>query len=361
MEKRWFRFIAVLMCLIALVPASVFAAGTAASDSSTPPASYTDVTPGAWYAQAVQYVSDNELMYGTGNGKFSPNAPLDRAMLVTILSRHAKIPAVSDPSSFTDVPTGMWYSDAIAWAQECGIVAGTTPTTFSPFQPVTREQMAAIFFRYAAWSGIDTRARASLGLFTDANQVSNYAKDAISWCVAKGILSGSNGNLHPRDSATRAEFASILMRYIRYVVNGETPPPLPVQMSDLDPVGLGNHFYPLQERVSDSFGNFYGPENCYMAYATSSVVDAIVRVPLQGRYRTLSLTLATYGRSFPKFGNLTITTDTGKVLYDEEFYLSKQPQRLELDVSGAQSVTFRAHSLNYDGVWIILANPVFTP
>ena len=176
-----------------------------------------DVVDSAWYVRAVDYVIENNLMAGTGSGKFSPDSSLDRSMLVTILYRYAGKPAPNGPSSFTDVPTGQWYSDAIAWAQENNIVAGVTETTFAPFQAVTREQMAAIFFRFAGKSNIDTSDRAELTGFSDANHVSAYAEEALQWCVAKGIISGSNGKLNPRNSATRAEFASILMRYITKV------------------------------------------------------------------------------------------------------------------------------------------------
>ena len=178
---------------------------------------FQDVLRNAWYYEAVAFCNDRSLIAGTDETQFSPDASLDRSMLVTILYRYEGKPGVSGPSSFTDVPTGEWYSDAIAWAQENRIVAGVTETTFAPFQPVTREQMAAIFYRYAAKSGIGTDERASLDSFADASRVSSYAKDAISWCVARGILSGSNGKLNPQSSATRAEFASILMRYITKV------------------------------------------------------------------------------------------------------------------------------------------------
>ena len=178
---------------------------------------YGDVADNAWYYRSVAFCSSRELIAGTGNGNFSPDTSLDRSMLVTILYRYAEKPPVDGSSSFTDVPAGQWYSDAIAWAQENSVVAGITETTFGPFQPVTREQMAAIFYRFASKSGIVTDDRASLDGFADGSRVSSYAKDAISWCVAKGILSGSNDKLNPQSSATRAEFSSILMRYITKV------------------------------------------------------------------------------------------------------------------------------------------------
>lgn len=184
------------------------------SADNLPASGFSDVAMSAWYAGAVCYMADRGLMSGTGNGKFSPDASLNRAMLVTILYRYAQKPPVEGSSSFTDVPDGQWYSDAVAWAQQEGIVAGTSATTFSPLQPVTREQMATILFRYAALCELDTSARDSLQGFADTDAISDYALEAIQWCAAVGILSGSGGVLKPKDSATRAQFASILMRYI---------------------------------------------------------------------------------------------------------------------------------------------------
>ena len=145
----------------------------------------------------------------------------EQEMMVTILYRYEGKPAVSGSSSFTDVPAGQWYSDAIAWAQENDIVAGTTATTFSPFQPVTREQMAAIFYRYAESKGIDTKIGVWADYFSDEDLVSPYAVPAMQWCVAEQIISGSNGKLHPQDNATRAEFASVMMRFIKNVMEAE--------------------------------------------------------------------------------------------------------------------------------------------
>ena len=187
------------------------------SADNLPASGFSDVPMSAWYASAVCYMADCGLMAGTGTSEFSPNATLNRAMLVTILYRYAQTPPVEGSSSFKDVPAGQWYSDAVAWAQQEGIVAGTSATTFSPLQPVTRQQMAAILFRYAAQKEVDTSARDSLHSFADTAAISDYALDAMQWCVAVGILSGSGGKLEPIDSATRAQFASILMRYIEQV------------------------------------------------------------------------------------------------------------------------------------------------
>ena len=137
---------------------------------------------------------------------------MTRAMLVTVLWRYEGKPEASG-HPFTDVPAGQWYSTAIAWAAENGIVNGTSATEFSPEVPVTREQMVAILFRYANAQKHDTSARADLSAFADADKVSAYAKDAMQWAVSEKIVNGSDSMLLPQESASRAQVAAILMRY----------------------------------------------------------------------------------------------------------------------------------------------------
>ena len=149
-------------------------------------------------------------MEGVGGGKFDPNGTMSRAMMVTVLYRMAGEPKVAGPSSFTDVPTGKWYSDAIAWAQENGIVLGVLAGKFAPNGNVTREQIATILWRYEGMP----KATADLTKFKDSGKISSYAKDAMTWAVSEGIFIGDAGNLKPTSSATRAEFACIIMRYL---------------------------------------------------------------------------------------------------------------------------------------------------
>ena len=170
---------------------------------------YTDC-PDAWYHEAVDFAVANELMYGTGIGKFEPNGTMTRAMMVTVLYRMAGNPAVSGPSSFTDVPENEWYSDAIAWAQDNGIVLGVLADKFAPNDYVTREQIATILWRYEG----KPEATADLEAFKDADMISEYAVEAMTWAVSEGIFNGDEGNLKPTDDATRAEFACIIMRYL---------------------------------------------------------------------------------------------------------------------------------------------------
>ena len=173
-------------------------------------ADYTDVAADAWYADAVAYVSAQGLMTGTGSGAFSPDTTMSRAMLVTVLYRLSGSPAVSQAGSFTDVAEDAWYADAVAWASEQGVVNGTSATTFSPDDSVTREQMAALLYRYAG----APETAGDLSAYTDAGSISAYAVDAMGWCVQNGILNGTGGGkLSPAASATRAEVAAVLQRY----------------------------------------------------------------------------------------------------------------------------------------------------
>ena len=131
-------------------------------------------------------------------------------MIVTVLYRQAGSPSVEAASTFTDVEEGLWYSDAIAWAQDNQIVNGISETEFAPMANVTREQIATILWRYSG----SPEASADLSIFKDGSSVSAYAADAISWAVAQGILSGDGVNLNPTDNATRAQFACMIMRYL---------------------------------------------------------------------------------------------------------------------------------------------------
>lgn len=184
------------------------------ADDETPVAAFVDVADSDWYADAVQYVFANGLMAGTSDTTFSPNATTTRAMIVTILYRLEGTPAVTGTTAFTDVAAGQYYADAVAWAAQNGIVSGTSATTFSPDGVITREQMAAILYRYAQYKGYDVTAKADLSVFTDAAQVSTYATDAMAWANASGLISGTSATtLSPAGSATRAQVATILMRF----------------------------------------------------------------------------------------------------------------------------------------------------
>ncbi len=179
--------------------------------AAEPVAGFSDVTTANWYADAVAYVVDNELMNGVSADTFEPNSTMSRAMMVTVLYRMAGSPAVSGENVFTDVPNGSWYADAVTWGVENGLVTGTTDTTYEPNAGITREQMATLLWRYA--DSPDVSGSDGLDQFTDAASISGYARTAMAWASQQGLVNGTNGTLSPRGSATRAEIATILMRY----------------------------------------------------------------------------------------------------------------------------------------------------
>ena len=176
---------------------------------------FTDVAPGAWYYDAVSYVYANGLMDGTSATTFEPNANMTRAMLVTILWRMEGEPVVNYFMPFADVDGGAWYAEAVRWASSEGIVEGVSDTEFAPNEAVTREQFAAILYRYAQYDGMDAvTLEENLGGFTDADSISEYAVPALNWAVGEGIITGTTATtLEPQGTATRAQAAAMLMRF----------------------------------------------------------------------------------------------------------------------------------------------------
>ena len=187
-----------------------------AEDPDYQPVVFNDVPEKAWYAEAVNYAVKNKLMNGVGNNNFAPDDSMTRAMLVTVLWRYAGEPA-EGKNTFTDVAEGQWYTDAVAWASENGIVGGVGNNKFDPDGNITREQMAAILYRYAQKNDFDTSRRGDLSSFPDEAKVSSYAADAIAWAVGEGIINGSDGKLMPQGNATRAQVSAILMRFIQNI------------------------------------------------------------------------------------------------------------------------------------------------
>ena len=180
---------------------------------------FTDVSTSDWFYDDVAFVYENGLFSGTDSRSFSPNASMTRAMLVTVLYRLEGEPTVTGRSSFTDVRSGAYYEKSVIWAAANGIVTGTDSTSFSPDAKVTREQLAAILYRYAQYRKLDTDASAKLNSFTDADSVSAYASEALGWAVSEGLIDGASGKLMPKGDATRAQVAAILHRFVKNVLN----------------------------------------------------------------------------------------------------------------------------------------------
>ena len=179
---------------------------------------FSDVTESDWFYDAVTYAYENGLMDGVGTGLFAPNSETTRAQLVTILHRLAGQPAPSGDSGFSDVETGTWYTDAVAWAAQNGIVNGVSDTQFAPGDDITREQLAVILYRYATYQGYDVSQRADLSGFVDAGTISTYAQEALSWANAQGLVLGfEDDSLRPQGNASRAQIAAVLMRFCQTV------------------------------------------------------------------------------------------------------------------------------------------------
>ncbi len=182
------------------------------------PLPFPDVTEGDWFYDAVRYAYETGLMDGVGDSLFAPNSETTRAQLVTILYRLAGEPEPGGDSGFADVAAGTWYTDAVAWAAENGIVNGVSDTEFVPGDDITREQLAAILYRYAACQGYDVSQRADLSGFGDAESISGYAQEALSWAHAQGLVLGfEDGSLRPQGTASRAQIAAVLMRFLAAV------------------------------------------------------------------------------------------------------------------------------------------------
>lgn len=195
---------------------TVYAKWTEAPVSGLP---FGDVKSADWFYNDVKYVYEKGMMAGTAADVFAPNATTTRAMIVTILYRLEGSPAVTGTSAFVDVPAGQWYTDAVNWAAANQIVKGTSATTFAPNASITREQMAAILYRYAQYKGYDVTKKADLSGYSDNSQVSAYAKDALAWANAAKLINGvTNTTLAPQGNATRAQVSAILHRFCDGVV-----------------------------------------------------------------------------------------------------------------------------------------------
>ena len=182
---------------------------------------FTDVPEGSWYNEYVQYVYDNGLMNGTSTTTFSPETEMDRAMLVTVLYRMDGSKKATCATPFTDVDTDGYYYDALLWAYESKIINGTSTTQFSPHISISREMMVTIFYRYAQYIGRDVSKEDSLNAYTDAGSISGYAKTPFMWSVANGIISGvSSDTLSPLGTATRAQCAAVLKRFVEWTQTG---------------------------------------------------------------------------------------------------------------------------------------------
>ncbi|WP_337504395.1 S-layer homology domain-containing protein, partial [Anaerotignum lactatifermentans] len=176
---------------------------------------FTDVKESDWFFKGVEYVVDKGIMSGVSENEFAPSGKLTRAMLVQMLYNMESRPACDAENAFMDVPVGQWYTDAVIWANDAKIVSGMGEGLFAPNMEITREQMVAMLYNYAKYRGYDVTASADLSAFADTASVSAWAQPAMQWAVAEGYISGmGDSQLAPQGTATRAEIASVIMRFM---------------------------------------------------------------------------------------------------------------------------------------------------
>ena len=200
-----------------------FVVASAEDNSIVPAVTVVEVEPfndvSGWAEEAILYVYEKGLMNGVGNGRFDPKGTLNRAALVTILYRLEGKPAVSSENPFTDIAEGQWYTEAVLWAAEKGIVEGYGNGKFGPKDDITRQQAVTILKRYSQYKGLNTAAEADLSVFEDAGKVSNWAVDAVKWAVSTGLMKGRSETVFaPAGNASRQEAATILMRYLENIL-----------------------------------------------------------------------------------------------------------------------------------------------
>ena len=184
---------------------------------------FTDVSEKDWFYNDAMFVYKNGLMLGTSKTLFSPHGTVTRGMMATILWRMEGSLAPKDENSFTDVEAGRWYADAITWTTENGIFAGYSKDKFGPDDPITREQLTAIFYRYADYKGYKLTITGNLDKFEDADKITDYAKMVMQWAVGNGLIKGKSENLlDPQGTATRAEISAMLHRFIEKATSMQT-------------------------------------------------------------------------------------------------------------------------------------------
>lgn len=213
-------------CLAALILCLGLSVTASAAEADT---GFSDVAADAWYAEAAVYCRDNGLMNGTTATTFSPNATMTRAQLCAVLYRMAGSPETTGRDAFADTPDGAWYEDAALWAVRNRIMSGYTADTFGPHDPITREQLAAILWRYAG-----SPAAEAGEAYADEASIASWAVTAVDWARTCGFINGmSDGSFRPDGRATRAQVAAILMRYDQARTEEPSPEPAPQEGADV--------------------------------------------------------------------------------------------------------------------------------
>ena len=175
---------------------------------------FNDVKADSWYAKSIAFVVKNKIFEGTGYGKFEPQSKMSRAMFVMVLSKLSKEDIIPSNTKFSDVPSGKWYTNSVAWATDKKIVSGNSNNNFNPNKSISREQLIVMLYNYYKLNNKSSNISENLSNYYDYTDVSPWAKEAMTWATSKGIISGNNGNILPKNYATRAEVAIIIQKYM---------------------------------------------------------------------------------------------------------------------------------------------------
>ena len=322
MKKTFAALFALLMVLSCVTVATAAKTG------------FSDVAEDRWSAASIKYAVDNGYMKGVGGDKFDPEGSLTRAMVATVLWRREGEPKPTAPSGFSDVPANEWYTDAVAWAKETGVVKGITATTFEPDGLITREQLATMLFRFSSSAPVSVPERADLTPFSDDEKVSGWANEPLGWAVEAGLIKGTDGNrLAPEGDATREQFAAIIERYDGSFALKYNAPVVRSHYTEKEyPLVDDADFYVSTTGSDDNDGSFEHPfrtwERARDAVRTLDKTgrDGITVAFFAGDYGPLSVTLSAEDSGTPerpvtycKYGDGDVTFDNGVTVGADEF------------------------------------------
>ena len=323
--------------LLAVILAALTLAGSLASAAFAEESLYRDVKTTRWSYGAIVYASEKGYMNGTGGGSFTPAGAMTRAMVATVLWRMEKEPAVEFENAFPDVPAGKWYSDAVIWAKNAGVVKGLEDGRFAPDGKITREELVTMLYRFCDMKAVVVDGRGDLSPFADRDKIHGYAQGAVSWAVDAGLISGMTATtLSPRGGATREQFATILKRFdeadFEYVLQYNEPVPISEYTEGDYPLVTDADIYVATDGDDSGKGTFDDPYATFAraAEAVRSLKETkggdITVAFKAGNYGPLSLEL-TSADSAPDGGRITycaygegdVTFDNGVVLRAAEF------------------------------------------
>lgn len=307
--------------------------GYAVPSVSAEGGSYSDVHESDWFYNYVEWVSKEGIMNGVGANKFDPKGTTTRAMIATIFWRLEGAPKPAAPSGFSDVPDGMWYADAIAWLKDKNITNGSGPTTFSPNDPVTREELATFLYRFAKYQGRDlSLVGFVLGMFEDGPQVSPWAADAVCWAKGADIMSGDGTMFMPKNKGTRCEIAAIIQRYLAPIYSGVKE----IKITKI-----------LEE---DVLNDYYAGENLPKIEVTAYMKDGSSRILEGDEYAVAPVDLEKPGKTTIRVQHLAYFVDT------YELNIKAWPAFQEYDIAAARE--YAISLLEASGAII---NPSLTP